>query len=1291
MSRFSMPILPYERQLIELLGCSPEEYCAFKEEVMLRSKERPAAYEGIPDIVNGETAWIIASIIISIGSTAASYFLAPKPPEAGGTKQRNRQLDSIVGRDRFAPTFGFQAGQDISRYGESIPIVFTKHFYQGFLRQYIGGVMISPKLVWSRSYSWGRFQSIDMMFLAGQGQMGRGPYSTAAEIAEDRAGVYIGQSPIDSLLPSDYRWFYYQGAAANSNGIGYANDSRLVATHHRHGDWGDDGPPNSAFYAPSFAGGDAAGFSHCFSPSTQLQFGVYGAIPNGTPLRLNWQIISNIDDYTDETRDSNRAKRVMICGNTSMNGIGRNYPRQIGIVLHNNYATSFTGDNGEYRTIQKGDTITLIYNAQRLQRQFYAESYIDEDNIDTRGLDNTEIITTSQSELEKYDEVLQRGTYFFVGNCKFIVDSRTPADEIYNKRTRKAFSIKLKCVEVYPDKLGFGRIGICNPSYVNSTTPLPRSRAAVGTDIGAPWFPLCQAEVASFQNTRKCQYTEIGIKSNVWLRFNNLCNFTNLPEPEALDNFDSKNIILSAGTLQTYTTRASFFFIYVKPANASSSQDWHLITDIPFCVTGSSPQDKFNFIRIAHNFDQFEYQLRPVSSSEIVHIIGRDQYCFRLNAEASFLPQETKQTPYGPFTVYTKGTKDQISSFATNDELINTNIDKDAQYYTDTEIGVKFVRATLLSNGSTASPNQLSNAISKAINKDADPNASEQGFPDIPWGGIGEGSIYTFTNPEANLFSVALSKSGLSKEMSLKMDIQVYKGTASGDRDLFWRIVDIRPINVTSDNNFKWSKGDVFTITKSLINPIDSVVFHFEVTRGISGKLPNATVAPGQYERIFEGNSAIAEVSHYGDLISRSCDNGPEHEVVYVNESLTPTNIPTYEGCAMAGLRIRSGRNMSQLEQLHLYQKNGIQVELVRSTGKPYAVGPSNIFTDLVYYLLTNKQAGMGGLVGDSVVDVESFQETAKFLESNYLYYDDVITEPKNLRDFIASIVPSLLCTLSTRNGKIAITPALPAQRTGSIEPLVSVPIRAMFTDGNIIEDSFELQHISADDRKPFKASIRYRQEKTNQFPEEKNIVVYYNDQADAPIEQFDFTHITSRIHAEQAAKYLLSSRRNITHTISFKAVPYGIALAPGDYIRVVTQSNIFDPDANNGVILDDQDDNANDPRKGNFAGGTIVSFEPIPDGNHPVFLWDRTNQDVQDTTILVKDGMAFNQRNAMFCLRKDINREEVYTVESLQLDEDGMVMITASYFPLYGGTDYSKIAYEVVRGGQIGFTVEAN
>jgi hypothetical protein len=78
----------------------------------------------------------------------------------------------------------------------------------------------------------------------------------------------------------------------------------------------------------------------------------------------------------------------------------------------------------------------------------------------------------------------------------------------------------------------------------------------------------------------------------------------------------------------------------------------------------------------------------------------------------------------------------------------------------------------------------------------------------------------------------------------------------------------------------------------------------------------------------------------------------------------------------------------------------------------------------------------------------------------------------------------------------------------------------------------------------------------------------------------------------------------------------------------------------------------------------------------------------VQETSIFVQNGMAFSQRNAMFSLRKNITRTEVYAVESLQLDEDGMVMITASYFPLYQATNYSKIAYEVVRGS---FVVESN
>ena len=46
-----------------------------------------------------------------------------------------------------------------------------------------------------------------------------------------------------------------------------------------------------------------------------------------------------------------------------------------------------------------------------------------------------------------------------------------------------------------------------------------------------------------------------------------------------------------------------------------------------------------------------------------------------------------------------------------------------------------------------------------------------------------------------------------------------------------------------------------------------------------------------------------------------------------------------------------------------------------------------------------------------------------------------------------------------------------------------------------------------------------------------------------------------SEDHAVMAAKYLLSIRDRVTHTVSFQTTPEGLNLAPGQFIKVMTQA----------------------------------------------------------------------------------------------------------------------------------------
>ena len=59
------------------------------------------------------------------------------------------------------------------------------------------------------------------------------------------------------------------------------------------------------------------------------------------------------------------------------------------------------------------------------------------------------------------------------------------------------------------------------------------------------------------------------------------------------------------------------------------------------------------------------------------------------------------------------------------------------------------------------------------------------------------------------------------------------------------------------------------------------------------------------------------------------------------------------------------------------------------------------------------------------------------------------------------------------------------------------MPIDQLFTAGNILEDSYKLEYLRSEERRPFKAVMRYRQETKNKLPEERVVEVNLPDQED--------------------------------------------------------------------------------------------------------------------------------------------------------------------------------------------------
>ena len=303
------------------------------------------------------------------------------------------------------------------------------------------------------------------------------------------------------------------------------------------------------------------------------------------------------------------------------------------------------------------------------------------------------------------------------------------------------------------------------------------------------------------------------------------------------------------------------------------------------------------------------------------------------------------------------------------------------------------------------------------------------------------------------------------------------------------------------------------------------------------------------------------------------------------------------------------------------------------------------------------------------LINTTDFITTAKFLKTNSLFFDGAVASTVNIRQFIADTAPFMLCNFVISDGKFSLLPALPTDIGGNIRT-TPVTIKQLFTAGNIFEDSFELNYISAEERKDFQAMMRFREERENQLPQERNIVVRWNETASTghPLESFDMTqYCTSRAHAELVARFFMSIRRRINHSIQFKTSPYGIDLAPGDYIRVVTEANPYSS-AQNGSI---------------GATGIITSATTFNDGQYTILYYSSGSETVVQATMTISGGVVQQTAlyNSVFTVVNSTVSANVYQVEQITLDADGAVQINASHFPCNSSL-VSDIALDVTNSG---------
>ena len=497
-------------------------------------------------------------------------------------------------------------------------------------------------------------------------------------------------------------------------------------------------------------------------------------------------------------------------------------------------------------------------------------------------------------------------------------------------------------------------------------------------------------------------------------------------------------------------------------------------------------------------------------------------------------------------------------------------------------------------------------------------------------------------------------------------------------------------INV-HDTTTNWEKDETFDdkVDIDSSNPYQTVYTQVGVRYKITAvkTVSTETVVTVSGEE-FAGETQVSDLSFYRDIVTKSNDSSPEHEITYVNEIQENEKRPTVDNLTLVGLSLKAGENYTALDQMRVWLADGIKVKRLGPTaayGDSDNQGPSSLFTDLVFYLLTDQIAGAGGLLNQSLdnhplVDKDELEATSQFLHNEKLYFNGSVTQRTNLRQFISDLAPYFLCNFVIKNGKFSLKPAFPVTGSNQIQT-GPIPVEQYFTAGNILEDSFKLEYLSSEERRPFLAVVRYRQERPNELPEEKVITVTgvgseYNQNGltDLPQETFDLTQFcTSEEHAKKVAKYFLVLRRFVTHTVSFSTTVDGLSIGVGSFIKVSTESSPYNS-ANNGTIN---------------STGELTTVRDLEDGTYDIdYYISGSGDDVATGTMRVSDGKVndSNLFNAVFSIVSRAVSANIYVVEQLTFSQEGTVDIVASEHAC-DSSDRSRLVSEFRDDGNFTFS----
>lgn len=1290
-------LLPFEYDLIAALGVTKEEYLEF---LAVQAEYNDIKIGTELDIRNEAGTVAIVLTVVGILFQVGAALLMPRPQiqeatTAGAETQTREQ--------RFAPRFGFNAVQELAKYGDVIPLVYTNTSSNSS-----GGVRVAASMLWSAIRSYGQNQYLQMLTLLAGGGI----------TAIDANKSAFGQTVITDLVAQN-KWTYFRPTGTGPLRFLDETSGNSSTDPIRYGNTSDN--PYRIQLDSSITRYD--GYSQVYSPTSSNTFGGYSPVP----FAVFWYLRDSKGDKYGEPLDvylsssgfdyaSNGFSRPLSAssvlgqipaGSTvrvwvqdtvepALSGFNLEFYRakadarralaaqfddagifKLGSALFRVTSTEGTAtDQGNFfanlTCIESGRAPSIAYKQEEKPTVAGADTIITYPNF---PVNTNSIINCANAETSK----LYIGSVIYSANGWYRLVMQPDGNLVIYKKTGDKPEDAVWNFNAANKGAAY--------AYFQADGNLVLYKNTGGGIVPSPNLPTSPGPTIPATNTNasKLQKNEVIYSANGWYKIK-MQNDGNLV---IYNKNAGSGEVPSAAVWSSNTSQSAAHYAYFQA-------DGNLVLYDNTGVGGTGNivwswnQGQYNGANASFWKLENNGELRLYNTSNVY--INNSRSHVGTNVEPGIgVGDVVDYTNKGNYPQWQgsywrlENTGELVLYNSAGQSLYRTHIGtteeptstlKTSVAVTDYYYLKSLVRIESASYSSLSRCNVIDFALKSQVFRRITGRQRTYGYPASDNGVQQRSSMF--------LMRYRIDKGA----WNIVNGIFVVRRAAEQDNYIYIKLFSNTPYNwevkfePVVDPVAEINKYPELRVAGNLINYLylenTGPTFNTSIGDGIQISFTGYSRQVNQSAPLPPINASPSETNEWdwfsydGDTdLSASFDRGPEFSLVAVTEQQLETfNLSRlYKNLSLLGFNVFSGKGLQDMRSLTAFVTQGKSVRRLNTSTLTYPSspdGPSCFAPDIFLDTVIDSDDGIGNYADVQGIDTQQLAITKRFCQANNLFFDGIIADRSNWRSFWVNNAPLSLLEFARIGGRETLVPSVPYDTaTGAITRVV--PITALFNQGNILEDSYKEEFMDYDANvQDIIATVIYRSLDTKGvFAVNRSVSIQRSDtvENDAVLQTFDLSaYVTTEAQAILFGKLMCNIRRYVRSSIEFKTYPTTSPVSPGAYIYVDIGQNQWD-----GIYT------------GTVGPGGVLNTPvvgEVPNGTYNILLYRSGNAVVSTTTTISNNtatGLS-DRDDWLFVLGQNVRSKRVFRVSEVAMDEEGEVTIRATAYPC-DSSDRSLIA----------------